>query len=812
MAFINDNPENTIREISLPNGEVHTLNAEYLDGASLQDIEDLINEKASISDIPTKMSELENDSGYQTAPQVAAYMDGRLTRYYTAESTDTLLNRKADSANTLGGYHITDAYTKTEIDNIVGAAYHYVNSVDLLSDLPVSATNGDVIYVGETQLSYVWNGTTWSPISALGDLSGIILDADNMRKVLPNSTLSGATVSFENDVDGLYFDDVEISIVEQQLGSGAPSPTNVRPLVGYTSANIYLSPDTTEESARVTTVEFPDELGTIYRGTLNVTTGKLRVTAAYMKLVGDGTEGISVYSVPRYKVRAPGFVAGAKATKMSIKANCLDTYPLGQSGTAYRICQGDFGTNYIVFNLGSAVSTVALANEWLAANNLEIIYPLATPKIYQLTPAQIQMLLGQNYLWADTGNVSTSFLRSIEDLIDSTAKTIEDAPYTNVYDPTDPDIVVGGKQINRGGTISNWSNGQVSGYIPCKAGDTFIMPFYTSHFGTGTSARGVPLFDANKQYVSYVTGTLISVESAQGNHFLQFTVTGETSAYFRVTVCNKDDNNDDIETPFHAKSMFMVIKGSTFPNRYYPYGQQRVIADNVYSAHESLSNPLFGKKAVFLGDSICEGDYLSGWAGRIGRENCMCWENEGVGGSCISTVYSTGKTICIRAIKTVAPDYIIFEGGTNDADRIGNITGGSIPPAFGSFTADNWGTNDAANYYGFNIGTYCGALEYMCKRLITTYAGAKVGYIVAQKMGSGANYRNRRAYFETAMQICKKWGIPVLNLWDGCYLNPALPAHYTSGSADSMYIDGQHLTPKGYDYITPMISAWMKTL
>lgn len=667
------------------------------------------------------------------------------------------------------------------------------------------------MYVGETQLSYVWNGTTWSTISALGDLSGIISDADNMRKVLPNSTLSGATVSFENDVDGLYFDDVEISIVERQPGSDAPSPTNVRPLVGYTSANIYLSPDTTEESARVTTVEFPDELGTIYRGTLNVTTGELRVTAGYIKLVGDGTEGISVYSVPRYKVRAPGFVAAAKATKMSIKANCLDTYPLGQSGTAYRICQGDSGTNYIVFNLGSSVSSVALANEWLATNNLEIVYPLATPKIYQLTPAQIQMLLGQNYLWADTGNVSASFLSSIEGLIDSTAKTIEDANYTNVYDPTDPDILEN-KQINREGVVSSWSNGRVSGYIPCKAGDVFIMPFYTSHFGTGTSARGIPLFDADKQYINYVTGTLISVGSAYGDRFIQFTVTGATSAYFRVTSLNKDVNSNDIETAFHTKSMFMVIKGGTFPDRFYPYGQQRVIADNIYSAHENLNNPLFGKKAVFLGDSICEGDYLSGWAGRIGRANSMLWENEGVGGSCMSTVYSTGKTICTRAIKTVVPDYVIFEGGTNDADRIGDITGGNIPAAFGSFTADNWGTNDAATYYGFDIGTFCGALEYLCKRLISGFAGAKIGYIVAQKMGSGSNYRNRRAYFETAMQICKKWGVPVLNLWDSCYLNPANPAHYTSGSESSMYIDGQHLTPKGYDYITSMIAAWMKTL
>lgn len=396
-------------------------------------------------------------------------------------------------------------------------------------------------------------------------------------------------------------------------------------------------------------------------------------------------------------------------------------------------------------------------------------------------------------------------------LSSATVDFVTPAPFVNVYNPDDPDILVG-QQIKRDGTISTWSNGQVSGFIPCKAGDTFIMPFYTSHFGTGTSARGVPLFDADKQYVSYVTGTLISVESAYGNRFLRFTVTGASAAYFRVTALNKDVNSTDIETAFHAKSMFVVIKGNTFPNRYYPYTGQRVIAGDIYSAHENLDNPLFGKKVVFLGDSICEGDDLSGWAGRIGRANSMCWENEGVGGSCMSTVYSTGKTICIRGIKTVASDYIIFEGGTNDADRIGDITGGTIPAAFGSFTPDYWGTDDYDTRYGFDIGTFCGAMEYMCKRLTTGYAGAKIGYIVAQKMGSGANYRNRRAYFDTAMQICHKWGIAYLNLWDGCYLNPANPAHYTSDSEASFYRDGQHLTARGYDYITPIIEAWMKTL
>ena len=35
----------------------------------------------------------------------------------------------------------------------------------------------------------------------------------------------------------------------------------------------------------------------------------------------------------------------------------------------------------------------------------EVVYELATPITYQLTPTQVNSLLGQTNLWADTGDV-----------------------------------------------------------------------------------------------------------------------------------------------------------------------------------------------------------------------------------------------------------------------------------------------------------------------------------------------------------------------------------------------------------------------
>ena len=40
---------------------------------------------------------------------------------------------------------------------------------------------------------------------------------------------------------------------------------------------------------------------------------------------------------------------------------------------------------------------------------VQIVYPLATPVTYQLTPQEITTLLGDNCVWADTGDVAVEY-------------------------------------------------------------------------------------------------------------------------------------------------------------------------------------------------------------------------------------------------------------------------------------------------------------------------------------------------------------------------------------------------------------------
>lgn len=144
--------------------------------------------KANASDLPTfkneynvsypitSFTETANNtvvitSGESNVASLAktAYVDA------VASAAQTALNGKADAATTLAGYGITNAYTKTEVDNAIGSAvtnmYKYKGSVATVSALPSSGnTTGDVYDVQENDMNYAWNGTAWD---ALGEVFSI---------------------------------------------------------------------------------------------------------------------------------------------------------------------------------------------------------------------------------------------------------------------------------------------------------------------------------------------------------------------------------------------------------------------------------------------------------------------------------------------------------------------------------------------------------------------------------------------------------------------------------------------------------------
>ena len=83
----------------------------------------------------------------------ATTLDGYgITNAYTKTEIDTELNGKADNATTLNGYGITDAYTKAEVDAKISSAYKVKGSktaAEITSALLVAANEGGVYNVSE---------------------------------------------------------------------------------------------------------------------------------------------------------------------------------------------------------------------------------------------------------------------------------------------------------------------------------------------------------------------------------------------------------------------------------------------------------------------------------------------------------------------------------------------------------------------------------------------------------------------------------------------------------------------------------------
>ena len=235
---------------------------------------------------------------------------------------------------------------------------------------------------------------------------------------------------------------------------------------------------------------------------------------------------------------------------------------------------------------------------------------------------------------------------------------------------------------------------------------------------------------------------------------------------------------------------------------------------------------LYKKKIVWDGDSICAGSVKYGnWATRICARNKMEFKNYAVGGGTVTEEvwsqrwqknrHSVSATLDTMYAENPDADFIIFEGGTNDADLLGLAVEPGQETRLGSFEENNYSGE-------YNVKTFCGALESVFYRATKYWHGKKIGYIVAQKMFACTipEYNNRRLYFDHAVAICKKWGIPCLDLWHGCYLNPMLPwMHDATKTSDEnkeintgYYSDGQHLTPRGYDFTSEIIENWLKTL
>lgn len=352
------------------------------------------------------------------------------------------------------------------------------------------------------------------------------------------------------------------------------------------------------------------------------------------------------------------------------------------------------------------------------------------------------------------------------------------------------------KFVQGSGDYTSLSGSNVTHPIPIKKGTSYTFHIATGYYGS--NALVVRGCDSE--------GTLIASYIATNNNDGTATITFDNSVFAEYVVVNVRATVMDT---------FMFVEGTTMPE-YEPYVEphleikKEVLPSDIPLPQYAEANPLWGKKLAVNGDSICYGAGSSGGYSRIiADNNSMSLSNIAMTGGTIASGTTQGggnrHWIC-RTIENMPTDadYYILEGGSNDV---------ALGVPIGTLTNGYMASLDDSTFYG--------AMESVCKQMITKFKGKKYGFIIVHQMKGGMQIANKK--YTAIIECCNKWGIPYLDLAKNCvpfglfekdWGNElsALRNTYTADDGTG-HGDGWHPNAEGYKkYYVPKIEAWMKTL
>ena len=154
--------------------------------------------------------------------------------------------------------------------------------------------------------------------------------------------------------------------------------------------------------------------GTVYSGTLDVTSGVLTVEKAMTVI--DANSSITMASGLRAYVTCNDAIRKTEYTTDEIICDRLTTTKYhntpsssqGIAGISLFSGSGYSGENWIYFSDGVS-TTSAQIKAWLANNPLTVVYELAEPQTIQLSSTEVRTLLGQNNIWSDCGDTEVEY-------------------------------------------------------------------------------------------------------------------------------------------------------------------------------------------------------------------------------------------------------------------------------------------------------------------------------------------------------------------------------------------------------------------
>lgn len=152
-------------------------------------------------------------------------------------------------------------------------------------------------------------------------------------------------------------------------------------------------------------VDWTDEAGTVYGGTLNVTTGELTVIPLALTMANKTslTVGTSGAGVKYADIGTP--VTLENNIYLSAISSAYKAIPQAQTAVS-----GEFKVySNAITVFDNRFTDVATATSILTSENFIAVAKRLSPLVCQLTPTEVKTLLGDNNIFCDTGDVQVTY-------------------------------------------------------------------------------------------------------------------------------------------------------------------------------------------------------------------------------------------------------------------------------------------------------------------------------------------------------------------------------------------------------------------
>jgi hypothetical protein len=211
---------------------------------------------------------------------------------------------------------------------------------------------------------------------------------------------------------------------------------------------------------------------------------------------------------------------------------------------------------------------------------------------------------------------------------------------------------------------------------------------------------------------------------------------------------------------------------------YYGIGKQSIDNFRLVRPGDAAYGSLAGSSVYAFGDSIVYGhQYARGFVNFVAEREGMTLTQYAVNGATMGPVpdASGGQIINqVRSASSQAPDFVVFDGGTNDAIALHDQQGYEIGTVSGSHNPSD-----------FDTSTYAGSLEDTIYTMRHKWPTAQIVYVAAHKLGS-RDWDTQLALREVTLRAAQKWDVAVADVFADTAFDTRIDAQRVAYTFDGL--------------------------